>query len=58
MKTRKLLLASLLFSGAMLFIIGFLLFNNVAELFGDNITYDALNAWLFRLARGFGYLVK
>ena len=45
-------------SGIFLFMIGFLLFNNTVELFGDYLTYDGLNAWLFRLARGFGYLVK
>lgn len=45
-------------SGILLFMIGFLLFNNAAELFGDYLTYDGLNAWLFRLARGFGYKIK
>jgi len=45
-------------SGVLLFMIGFLLFNNTARLFGDYLTYNALNAWLFRLARGFGYSIN
>ena len=45
-------------SGILLFMIGFLLFNNSVELFGEYLTYDGLNAWLFRLARGFGYRIK
>jgi cytochrome c-type biogenesis protein len=41
--------------GVVLFLIGFLLFNNTAEWFFDWLTYDSLNGWLFKVARGLGY---
>ena len=45
-------------SGVFLLLIGLMLFNNTAKLFGNFLTYDSLNAWLFRLAHGFGYRIK
>lgn len=38
-------------AGVTLLVIGFLLFNNSLGLISDNLTYDDLNGWLFKMSR-------
>lgn len=45
-------------SGILLFIIGFLLFNNTVGLISDNLTYNRLNSLLFEIAFSLGYEIR
>jgi cytochrome c-type biogenesis protein len=42
-------------AGILLFIIGFLLFNNTVGLISDKLTYNRLNSLLFEIAFRFGF---
>lgn len=45
-------------AGVLLFVIGFLLFNNTVGLISENLTYNRLNSWLFELAFSLGYEIR
>ena len=45
-------------SGGLLFVVGFLLFNNTLGLIHPSLTYNQLNSWLFEIAFKFGYEIK
>jgi len=45
-------------AGVLLFIIGFLLFNNTVGLISDKLTYNRLNSWLFEIAFKFGFEIR
>lgn len=45
-------------SGVLLFIIGFLLFNNTVGLISDKLTYNRLNSLLFEIAFSLGYEIR
>ncbi len=45
-------------AGVLLFIIGFLLFNNTVGLISDSLTYNRLNSALFEIAFRFGYEIR
>jgi len=42
-------------AGILLFIVGFLLFNNTVGLISPGLTYNRLNSWLFEIAFSLGY---
>ena len=45
-------------AGVLLFIIGFLLFNNTVGLISPYLTYNRLNSWLFEVAFSLGFEVR
>ncbi len=45
-------------AGVLLFVIGFLLFNNTVGLINENFTYNRLNSWLFTIAFSLGYEIR
>lgn len=45
-------------AGALLFVIGFLLFNNTVGLIHPALTYNRLNSWLFEIAFRLGYEIR
>lgn len=45
-------------AGLILFVIGFLLFNNTVGLISENLTYNRLNSLLFEAAFSLGYEIK
>lgn len=45
-------------AGLLLFIIGFLLFNNTVGWINSDLTYNRLNSWLFEIAFRLGYQIR